>query len=43
MIVDPEDLEDTGVGQEGAGALPVGGAELVDVLQDRPELDAIWA
>lgn len=41
VVVDAEDLEDAGIRQEGAGALSIGGTELVDVLQDRPELDAI--
>ena len=41
VIVDAEHLQDAGIAQEGAGALAVGGAELVNVLQDRPELDAI--
>ena len=41
MIVDAKDLQDAGVAQEGAGALAIGGAELVDILEDRPELDAI--
>lgn len=30
VIVDAEDLQDAGVGEEGAGALAVGGAELMD-------------
>ena len=37
VIVDAEDLEDAGVGKEGPGALAVGGAQLMDVLEDRPE------
>src|SRR3546814_5812777 len=41
VIVDPEYLQDAGVGQEGAGAALVERAELVNVLQDRPELDAV--
>jgi len=41
VIVDPEDLQDTGIAQEGSGALSVGGPELVDILQDGPELDAV--
>ena len=41
MIVDAEDLQDAGVGEEGAGALAIGRAQLMDVLQDRPELDAV--
>src|SRR3546814_13910010 len=40
-ICDPEDLQDAGVRQEGAGAALVERAELVNVLQDRPELDAV--
>ena len=34
------DLDDPGVGEEGAGVLAVGGAELGEVLQDGPELEA---
>lgn len=41
MIVDPERLDDAGVGHERAGALAIVGAELVHVLEDRPELEAI--
>src|SRR3546814_2603372 len=41
VIVDPEYLQDAGIGQEGAGAALVERAELVNVLQDRPELDAV--
>src|SRR3546814_4806799 len=41
VIVDPEYLQDAGVRQEGAGAALVERAELVNVLQDRPELDAV--
>ena len=36
VIVDAGHLKDTGIAQEGAGALAVAGAELMDVLQDRP-------
>jgi len=41
VIVDAEHLQDAGIAQEGAGALAIRGAELMNVLQDRPELDAI--
>src|SRR3546814_5824462 len=41
VIVDPEYLQDACVRQEGAGAALVERAELVNVLQDRPELDAV--
>src|SRR3546814_19013267 len=41
VIVDAEYLQDAGVRQEGAGAALVERAELVNVLQDRPELDAV--
>ncbi len=34
------DLHEASIGEEGTGALAVGGAELVQVLQDGPELDA---
>ncbi len=37
-IVDPERLNHAGVGHECAGALAIGRLELVDVLEDRPEL-----
>jgi hypothetical protein len=40
-VIDPERLKDTGVGQECPGALPIQTAELVDVLQNRPELQAV--
>lgn len=36
MVVDAEDLQDPGIAEEGAGALSVGGAELVDILKDGP-------
>ena len=41
MIVDAKNLEDGRVGEEGSGALAIGGAELMDILQDRPELDGL--
>src|SRR3546814_17224603 len=41
VIVDAEYLQDAGVRQEGAGAALVERAELVNVLQDRPEPDAV--
>ena len=41
VIVDAEYLQHAGVGQEGAGAALVERAELVNILQDRPELDAV--
>ena len=41
VIVDSEYLQDGGIGQEGAGAALVERAELMNVLQDRPELDAV--
>ena len=41
MIVDPERLDHAGIGQEGPGALAIERAELVHVLEDRPELEAI--
>ncbi len=41
MIVDPEDLEHAGIAHEGAGTAAVGGAQLVDILKDGPELDAV--
>src|SRR3546814_8589736 len=39
VIVDPEYLQHAGVGQEGAGAALIERAELVDILQDGPELN----
>src|SRR3546814_1157805 len=41
VIVDPEYLQHAGVGQEGAGAALIERAELVDILQDGPELNAV--
>ena len=41
LVVDTEHLQDARVGQEGAGALAVEGAQLVDVLHDRPKLDPV--
>lgn len=41
VIVDPEDLEHAGIREERAGAGAVGGSELVDILEDRPELEAV--
>lgn len=37
VIVDAEDLEDASIREEGSGAGAVGGFELVDILEDRPE------
>jgi len=41
VIVDAKDLKDGGIGQKRPGALTVSDAELVNILQDWPELDAI--
>src|SRR3546814_19034847 len=41
VIVDAEYLQDAGVRQEGPGAALVERAELVNVLKDRPELEAV--
>lgn len=41
VIVDAEDLEDAGIGEEGASARAVGGFQLVDILEDRPELETV--
>lgn len=41
VVIDAKNLQDTRVAQEGAGALTVDVAELVDVLEDGPELDAV--
>ena len=41
MIVDAEYLQHAGIAEEGAGALAIGGAELVNALQDRPKLHPV--
>ncbi len=41
LIVDAEDLEDAGIREEGSGARAIGGLELVDVLENRPELETV--
>lgn len=41
LIVDAQHLQDPCVGQEGAGALAVEGAQLMDILYDRPKLDSV--
>jgi hypothetical protein len=41
LIVDPENLQNASVGEEGSCARTVGRAQLMDILQDRPELNAI--
>ena len=41
VVVDPEYLHDARVREECAGALPVGGAQLMHVLEDGPELEAV--
>ena len=41
VIVDTEDLEDAGIREEGPGAGAIDGFELVDILEDRPELEAV--
>lgn len=41
VVVDTKHLEDTGVGEESTGAVAVKVTELVNVLQDRPELDTV--
>jgi len=41
VVVDAEHLQDAGVRQEGAGPGAIAGAQLVHVLEDGPELDAI--
>lgn len=40
-VADVEDLNQTGVGEECAGALAVDAAELMQVLEDRPRLQAV--
>ena len=41
LIVDAEHVQHTGVGEKCAGTAAVERAELVNILQDRPELDAV--
>jgi len=41
MIVDAEDLQHAGIRQKRAGPPTIGGAQLMDVLDDRPELHAV--
>ena len=41
VIVDAEDLEHAGIREEGPGAGAIDGFELVDILKDRPELEAV--
>ena len=41
MVVHPERLDHARIGHERAGAFPIGGFELVHVLEDRPELEVI--
>lgn len=41
VVRDPEELQHPGVGQEGIGLLAIDAAQLVNVLQDGPQLDAV--
>ena len=41
MVVDPERPDDAGAGREGAGLVAVDRFELVYVLEDGPELEAV--
>jgi hypothetical protein len=41
VVVDAEHLQHAGIREEGSGALSVGRTKLVEILQDRPELDTV--
>lgn len=41
VIIDAEDLEHAGIREEGSGAGAIGGFQLVDILEDGPELEAV--